>query len=88
MAGMLLSILSYTYKGDKKYYCTVIALLLHYFILAALSWMCVEAYNLYRDVVKVFNTNVVSCRAFTLRACIFGYGNTFHNTYFLCVRPF
>ena len=73
MIGMLLSILSFRFKGNKQT-CTAIALLLHYFILAALSWMCVEAYNLYRDLVKVFNNNVVSTRAFTIRACIFGYG--------------
>mgnify|MGYP002804075230 CR=1 FL=1 len=78
MAGMLLSIMSFTNKGDESYYCTALALLLHYFILAALSWMCVEAYNLHRDLVKVFNTNVVSCKAFTLRACIFAYGKIFH----------
>ncbi|XP_028393577.1 adhesion G protein-coupled receptor L4-like [Dendronephthya gigantea] len=73
MAGMLLSILSFTYEGNKSY-CTALAQLLHYFILAAVSWMCVEAYNLYRDLVKVFNTTTLSGRGFTLRACICGYG--------------
>ena len=79
MAGMLLSILSFTYEGDNSY-CTALAQLLHYFILAAVSWMCVEAYNLYKDIVKVFNTNTsLSSRAFTLRAWIFGYGKTSFN---------
>ena len=81
MAGMLLSIISFTFEGDKNY-CTVIAVLLHYFILAAVSWMSIEAYNLYKDIVKVFNTNALPSKTFTLRACIFGYGKTWCQLHF------
>ncbi|XP_019626563.1 PREDICTED: adhesion G protein-coupled receptor L3-like [Branchiostoma belcheri] len=35
--------------------CKVVAALLHYFLLAALMWMAVEAVNLYRAVVQVFD---------------------------------
>ncbi|KAI8516643.1 hypothetical protein Bbelb_052240 [Branchiostoma belcheri] len=36
--------------------CKVVAALLHYFLLAALMWMAVEAVNLYRAVVEVFDS--------------------------------
>ncbi|KAI8493085.1 hypothetical protein Bbelb_290890 [Branchiostoma belcheri] len=36
--------------------CKVVAALLHYFLLAALMWMAVEAVNLYRAVVQVFDS--------------------------------
>ncbi|XP_035696820.1 adhesion G protein-coupled receptor L2-like [Branchiostoma floridae] len=38
--------------------CTVVAALLHYFLLAALVWMAVEAVNIYRAVVLVFDHHV------------------------------
>ena len=73
MVGMLFSVASFTYEG-KGGACTIIAILLHYFILSALCWMCVDAHNLYRDLVKVFNTNILSSTAFFLRASLFAYG--------------
>lgn len=73
MAGMLLSVAAFAHKGEKKT-CIPIAVFLHYFILAALSWMCVDAYNLYRDLVKVFNTRTLSNRAFFIRASVLAYG--------------
>ncbi|KAI8516616.1 hypothetical protein Bbelb_051970 [Branchiostoma belcheri] len=36
--------------------CKAVAALLHYFLLAALMWMAVEAVNLYRAVVQVFDS--------------------------------
>ncbi|KAI8481574.1 hypothetical protein Bbelb_406740 [Branchiostoma belcheri] len=36
--------------------CMVVAALLHYFLLASLMWMAVEAVNLYRAVVQVFDS--------------------------------
>ncbi|KAI8516216.1 hypothetical protein Bbelb_047970, partial [Branchiostoma belcheri] len=36
--------------------CKVVAALLHYFLLAALMWMAMEAVNLYRAVVQVFDS--------------------------------
>ncbi|XP_019613587.1 PREDICTED: adhesion G-protein coupled receptor G7-like [Branchiostoma belcheri] len=36
--------------------CKVVAALLHYFLLAALMWMAVEAINVYRAVVQVFDS--------------------------------
>ncbi|KAI8494073.1 hypothetical protein Bbelb_284200 [Branchiostoma belcheri] len=36
--------------------CMVVATLLHYFLLASLMWMAVEAVNLYRAVVQVFDS--------------------------------
>lgn len=35
--------------------CIIVAILIHYFLLTTLAWMCVEAINMYQMLVTVFN---------------------------------
>ncbi|XP_022103957.1 adhesion G-protein coupled receptor G2-like [Acanthaster planci] len=51
--------------------CLVVAVLLHYFTLASLAWMAVEATNLYLYLVKVFN---IQRRHFVLKASAVAWG--------------
>ncbi|XP_035665991.1 adhesion G protein-coupled receptor L3-like [Branchiostoma floridae] len=52
--------------------CTVVAALLHYFLLAALVWMAVEAVNIYLAVVVVFDHHV--SENFVIRAAAVAWG--------------
>ncbi|XP_035668965.1 adhesion G protein-coupled receptor L3-like [Branchiostoma floridae] len=52
--------------------CTVVAALLHYFLLAALVWMAVEAVNIYRAVVLVFDHHV--SETFIVKAAAVAWG--------------
>ncbi|XP_066279159.1 adhesion G protein-coupled receptor L3-like [Branchiostoma lanceolatum] len=52
--------------------CTVVAALLHYFLLAALMWMAVEAVNIYRAVVLVFDHHV--SENFVIKAAAVAWG--------------
>jgi len=51
--------------------CTAVAVLLHYFLLAAFAWMLVEGYHLYLTFVVVFNTQR---ERQLLRYTLVGYG--------------
>ncbi|XP_016079422.1 PREDICTED: G-protein coupled receptor 126 isoform X1 [Miniopterus natalensis] len=51
--------------------CTAIAALLHFFLLAAFTWMGLEAIHMYIALVKVFNTYI---RRYILKFCIIGWG--------------
>ncbi|GFX53538.1 adhesion G-protein coupled receptor G4 [Trichonephila clavipes] len=51
--------------------CAVIGLLLHYFVLTSLSWMCVEAINMYQLLVHVFASSETH---FMLKRCFFAWG--------------
>ncbi|XP_070567269.1 adhesion G-protein coupled receptor G6-like [Ptychodera flava] len=51
--------------------CTTVAVLLHYFLLAVLAWMALEAALLYLLLVKVFKTYI---RRFMLKFCLVGWG--------------
>ncbi|XP_078619941.1 uncharacterized protein LOC144886984 isoform X1 [Branchiostoma floridae x Branchiostoma japonicum] len=51
--------------------CTVVAFLLHYFLLAVFMWMAVEAFNMYLAFVKVLGAHV---SRFILKAAIFAWG--------------
>ncbi|XP_051245245.1 adhesion G protein-coupled receptor E2 isoform X2 [Dicentrarchus labrax] len=44
-------------RTENRTGCAVVAGLLHFFFLAAFSWMCLEGIQLFRMVVLVFNTN-------------------------------
>ncbi|XP_022103955.1 adhesion G-protein coupled receptor G4-like [Acanthaster planci] len=52
--------------------CLVVAVLLHYFTLASMAWMAVEATNMYLLLVKVINT--ISMRRFMLHASLAAWG--------------
>ncbi|CAL1288397.1 unnamed protein product [Larinioides sclopetarius] len=51
--------------------CAVVAVLLHYFVLTSLSWMCVEAINMYQLLVHVFASSETR---FMLKRCCFAWG--------------
>ena len=54
--------------------CRGMAALMHYFLLSAVTWMSIEAYNLYQDLVKVFDTSHLSQNEFMCRAAVVGWG--------------
>ncbi|XP_010138318.1 PREDICTED: probable G-protein coupled receptor 112, partial [Buceros rhinoceros silvestris] len=51
--------------------CITVAALLHYFLLAAFTWMCLESVHFYFALVKVFNVYVPK---YILKCCIAGWG--------------
>ncbi|KAF8790711.1 Adhesion G-protein coupled receptor G4 like protein [Argiope bruennichi] len=51
--------------------CAAVAVLLHYFVLTSLSWMCVEAINMYQLLVHVFASSETR---FMLKRCVFAWG--------------
>ncbi|KAI8487025.1 hypothetical protein Bbelb_352850 [Branchiostoma belcheri] len=51
--------------------CTIVAFLLHYFLLAVFMWMAVEAFNMYLAFIKVLGAHVTR---FILKAAIFAWG--------------
>ncbi|XP_033097263.1 adhesion G-protein coupled receptor G6-like isoform X2 [Anneissia japonica] len=58
-------------KTSSKNWCITIAALLHYFALASVFWMSIEALNMYLMFVKVFYDDI---RYFMLKVCVVGYG--------------
>eukprot|EP00057_Strongylocentrotus_purpuratus_P022352 XP_011676826.1 PREDICTED: uncharacterized protein LOC100893482 [Strongylocentrotus purpuratus] len=59
---------------DRRYPtagCVVVGFLIHFFLLSSMSWMLVEAINMYLLFVKVLNANVSQ---FLLKAALFAYG--------------
>ena len=55
--------------------CKVVALLLHYFYMAAFTWMCCEGIHLYTKVVEVFSEGSKMNYYYAL-----GWGNALHRT--------
>ncbi|NXQ34470.1 AGRG4 protein, partial [Alaudala cheleensis] len=51
--------------------CITVAMLLHYFLLAAFTWMCLESVHFYLVLVKVFNVYVPK---YILKCCLAGWG--------------
>ncbi|NWX65762.1 AGRG4 protein, partial [Promerops cafer] len=51
--------------------CISVAMLLHYFLLAAFTWMCLESVHFYLALVKVLNVYVPK---YILKCCIAGWG--------------
>ncbi|XP_072026108.1 adhesion G-protein coupled receptor G4-like [Amphiura filiformis] len=58
-------------RTDSDAGCKVVAVLLHYLTLSSVSWMGVEAVNLYLLIVKVFDAHVSH---FMLKACLAAWG--------------
>ncbi|OWF51985.1 G-protein coupled receptor 126 [Mizuhopecten yessoensis] len=59
------------YALDNSAACKVVAVLLHYFLLSAMTWMAVEAFYMYLALVKIFNTYI---RRFLIKCCLVGWG--------------
>eukprot|EP00057_Strongylocentrotus_purpuratus_P015018 XP_011669492.1 PREDICTED: protein jagged-1 isoform X6 [Strongylocentrotus purpuratus] len=51
--------------------CSVLAALVHYFVLSSLTWMGIEGFNTYLVIIKVFNTYIPK---FMIKASIVGWG--------------
>ncbi|XP_048742170.2 adhesion G protein-coupled receptor B1-like isoform X2 [Ostrea edulis] len=60
-----------TSKSDGMVLCMITAILLHYFLLTSLMWMCTEAINMYQALIKVFTTY---SSYFILKRCIVAWG--------------
>lgn len=60
-----------TTRSDGMVLCTISAILLHYFLLTSLMWMCTEAVNMYQALIKVFTTY---SSYFILKRCIVAWG--------------
>ena len=77
--SLLAAILLFTFGingmtgSDSLDVCKAIAALLHYFLLSSIVWMSIEAYNLYQDLVKVFDTTFISQNEFMCRAGVVGW---------------
>ena len=85
---ILLSIDSERDRSEvEKVGCSVLAGILHYFTLASLFWMTVEAFNMYLMFVKVINSYVPRL---LLKTSIFAWGTFVENIFqnILCAsRP-
>ncbi|XP_071957044.1 uncharacterized protein [Antedon mediterranea] len=78
----------------EKRLCTAIAIILHYLYLCVFTWMTIEGVNLYLKIVRVFNSDILSMRAYmiigwglpvvivgvSVAVCIDGYGMVTNNT--------
>ena len=77
--SLLAAILLFTFginsitDSDSLDVCKAIAPLLHFFLLSSIVWMSIEAYNLYQDLVKVFDTTIISQNEFMCRAGVVGW---------------
>ncbi|XP_070568336.1 adhesion G-protein coupled receptor G6-like isoform X2 [Ptychodera flava] len=59
------------YESTLPGFCTSIAVFLHYFLLAVMMWMALEAVHLYLMLVKVFEIYI---RHFMIKFCLIGWG--------------
>jgi len=77
--SLLAAILLFTFgingimDSDALDLCKAMAALLHFFLLSSILWMSIEAYNLYQDLVKVFDTTLISQNEFMCRAGVVGW---------------
>lgn len=71
--NMLFLVNSWFASFDSDELCIAVAAIQHYFLLAAFTWMGLEAINMYLALVKVFNAYVPS---YILKCCALGWGET------------
>ncbi|XP_050392607.1 uncharacterized protein LOC126811152 isoform X2 [Patella vulgata] len=71
IADLVFIVGMHSYAMDNSVGCKTVAVLLHYFLLAALTWMAVEAFYMYLALVLVFKTYYSN---FMLKCCIVGWG--------------
>ncbi|XP_009873767.1 PREDICTED: probable G-protein coupled receptor 112, partial [Apaloderma vittatum] len=71
MLNMVFLADSWLSSFDQPGLCITVAALLHYFLLAAFTWMCLESVHFYLTLVKVFNVYVPK---YILKCCIAGWG--------------
>ncbi|XP_059142698.1 adhesion G protein-coupled receptor A3-like isoform X2 [Physella acuta] len=68
----LVGMRDYTFHNTLA--CKVVAASLHYFLLASLTWMAVEAFYMYVALIRIFNTYFSH---FLLKCCLVGWGLPF-----------
>ena len=71
LLGLYLVFLTGIEATEPAVGCTIVAVLIHFFTLASVAWMAVEATNMYLLFVKVLNANVSH---FMLIACATAWG--------------
>lgn len=71
MLNMVFLTNSWLSSFDQPGLCIAVAVLLHYFLLSAFTWMCLESVHFYLALVKVFNVYVPK---YILKCCIAGWG--------------
>lgn len=58
LLGLYLSFLIGIGRSNLRYGCVVFGGLIHFFCLASMAWMCVEAVNMYLLFVKIFDSGI------------------------------
>ncbi|XP_051486116.1 adhesion G-protein coupled receptor G4 isoform X3 [Apus apus] len=71
MLNMLFLTNSWLSSFHQPGLCVTVAVLLHYSLLAAFTWMCLESVHFYLALVKVFNVYVPK---YILKCCLAGWG--------------
>ncbi|XP_067160517.1 adhesion G-protein coupled receptor G4 [Apteryx mantelli] len=71
MVNLVFLVNSWLSSFNKPGLCITMAVLLHYFLLAAFTWMCLESVHMYLALVKVFNVYIPK---YILKFCIAGWG--------------
>nr|XP_009683269.1 PREDICTED: probable G-protein coupled receptor 112 [Struthio camelus australis] len=71
MVNLVFLVNSWLSSFNKPGLCITVAALLHYFLLAAFTWMCLESVHMYLALVKVFNVYIPK---YILKFCIAGWG--------------
>ncbi|XP_071944826.1 adhesion G-protein coupled receptor G2-like [Antedon mediterranea] len=71
LLGLYLIFLVGIDRTKKRRACTVIAGLIHYFLLTSIFWMSVQAIHMYYLFVKVYDTHI---SRFFFKACLFAWG--------------
>ncbi|NWI98208.1 AGRG4 protein, partial [Crypturellus undulatus] len=71
MVNLVFLVNSWLASFSQPGLCIAVAVLLHYFLLAAFTWMCLESVHMYLAFVKVFNVYIPK---YILKFCIAGWG--------------
>nr|XP_025966707.1 adhesion G-protein coupled receptor G4 isoform X1 [Dromaius novaehollandiae] len=71
MVNLIFLVNSWLSSFNKPGLCITVAVLLHYFLLAAFTWMCLESVHMYLALVKVFNVYIPK---YIIKFCIAGWG--------------
>ncbi|NXD13029.1 AGRG4 protein, partial [Nothocercus nigrocapillus] len=71
MVNLVFLVNSWLSSFNQPGLCITVAVLLHYFLLAAFTWMCLESVHMYLALVKVFNVYIPK---YILKLCIVGWG--------------
>ncbi|XP_021341961.1 cadherin EGF LAG seven-pass G-type receptor 1-like isoform X1 [Mizuhopecten yessoensis] len=71
MLNVSFLLMAETSQSDGEGLCIAVGVLIHYFLLTTLTWMCTEAINMYQALIKVF-TKYSSY--FILKRCVVAWG--------------